>query len=217
MMREKWDRRHYGNGATYGDVCIARTLLKLDDYYSPPSEQTRSRRGRNSDHSTAPVPRAEARNGWDKNPEAAGVNVSAVEDAKRLAAEVNRQRRQLRAYEDYIEDLESQLRWYRAVCRVHLDIQDTPGDEWRFDAEAASTELGPRGEPGPPPDGDLAEGTGVFSDNWDEEISGDDSDEVDSEREQADVSETQASESSAELVEDEPPQGIGTWLRRWWR
>jgi hypothetical protein len=57
----------------------------------------------------------------------------------------------------------------------------------------------------------------VFSDNWDEEISGDDSDEVDSEREQADVSETQASESSAELVEDEPPQGIGTWLRRWWR
>jgi primase-polymerase (primpol)-like protein len=217
LMREKWDRRHYGNGATYGDVCIARTLLKLDDYYSPPSDQTRSRRGRNSDPPTASVRGAEAHNGWDENSEAAGINFSAVEDAKRLATEVNRQQRQLRAYEDYIEDLVSQLRWYRAVCRVHLDIQDTPDDEWRFDAEAASGELGPRGEPASPPDGDLAEDAGVFSDNWDEEISGNECEGRGSEQEWADVGETQASESSTDLAADEPSQGISTWLRRWWR
>ena len=37
LYREKWDRRHYSSGATYGDVTIARALLRVDDYYELPS------------------------------------------------------------------------------------------------------------------------------------------------------------------------------------
>lgn len=36
-MRDKWDRRHYGNGVMYGAICIAQTVLKLDDYYNLPA------------------------------------------------------------------------------------------------------------------------------------------------------------------------------------
>ncbi|MFT4921111.1 MAG: hypothetical protein ACI8XM_000306 [Haloarculaceae archaeon] len=39
LMREKWDRRHYASGATYGAVAIARALLRVDDYYELPSEE----------------------------------------------------------------------------------------------------------------------------------------------------------------------------------
>ncbi|WP_424016315.1 hypothetical protein ACOZ4N_01440 (plasmid) [Halorientalis pallida] len=42
LFREKWDDQHYGNGATYGAVCIAKTLLELTDYYEPPSENSSS-------------------------------------------------------------------------------------------------------------------------------------------------------------------------------
>ena len=38
LYREKWDHRHYASGATYGDVAIARALLRVDDYYELPSE-----------------------------------------------------------------------------------------------------------------------------------------------------------------------------------
>ncbi|MBX0288000.1 hypothetical protein EGH22_16830 [Halomicroarcula sp. F28] len=37
LYREKWDRRHYSSGSTYGDVTIARALLRVDDYYELPS------------------------------------------------------------------------------------------------------------------------------------------------------------------------------------
>lgn len=43
LMRGKWDRVHFANGATYGDVCIARTLLQVNDYYSPPPTSTTTR------------------------------------------------------------------------------------------------------------------------------------------------------------------------------
>jgi hypothetical protein len=39
LYREKWDRRHYASGATYGDVTLARALLRVDDYYELPSEE----------------------------------------------------------------------------------------------------------------------------------------------------------------------------------
>ncbi|MFC7197625.1 hypothetical protein ACFQL4_28250 [Halosimplex aquaticum] len=42
LYRGKWDRVHFANGATYGDVCIARTLLTIDDYYTPPTGRERS-------------------------------------------------------------------------------------------------------------------------------------------------------------------------------
>lgn len=45
LYREKWDDQHYGNGATYGGVCLAKTLLELTDYYEPPESETSSRGG----------------------------------------------------------------------------------------------------------------------------------------------------------------------------
>jgi hypothetical protein len=45
LYREKWDEQHYGNGATYGGVCLAKTLLELTDYYEPPESETSSRGG----------------------------------------------------------------------------------------------------------------------------------------------------------------------------
>jgi hypothetical protein len=38
LHREKWERRHYASGATYGDVALARALLRVDDYYEVPSK-----------------------------------------------------------------------------------------------------------------------------------------------------------------------------------
>nr|WP_152436592.1 hypothetical protein [Halosimplex carlsbadense] len=37
LYREKWDRKHYGSGATYGEVTLARALLRVSDYYELPS------------------------------------------------------------------------------------------------------------------------------------------------------------------------------------
>jgi hypothetical protein len=57
LYREKWDDQHYGNGATYGGVCLAKTLLELTDYYEPPESETSSRGGERpqttTDHSTS--------------------------------------------------------------------------------------------------------------------------------------------------------------------
>ena len=38
LHRDKWERRHYASGATYGDVTLARALLRVDDYYEVPSK-----------------------------------------------------------------------------------------------------------------------------------------------------------------------------------
>ena len=38
LHREKWGRRHYASGATYGNVTLARALLRVEDYYEVPSE-----------------------------------------------------------------------------------------------------------------------------------------------------------------------------------
>lgn len=35
LHRSKWDRTHYGNGATYGDVSIAKALIRVSDYFTP--------------------------------------------------------------------------------------------------------------------------------------------------------------------------------------
>ncbi|AXG09736.1 hypothetical protein DU484_07605 [Haloplanus rubicundus] len=133
LMREKWDRRHYANGATYGNVCIARTLLKLNDYYTPPGGGS----GADTNASQWPAPKeptgrtdiSQSPLELPRNPstDASGdsatrpsanraaqpIDMTAVEDAQRLATTVKRQQAQLDAYEERIADLETHLRLYR--------------------------------------------------------------------------------------------------------
>jgi primase-polymerase (primpol)-like protein len=104
LMREKWDRRHYGNGATYGQVCIARTLLKLDDYYAPPSESTTE--------SETPTPEEQPPPSVS-HPTAD--DESAIAHAQRLATEVQQQERELAAQQERVHELEAQVRWYRRL------------------------------------------------------------------------------------------------------
>lgn len=104
LYREKWDRRHYGNGASYGKVCIARALLKLDDYYDPPSESTAESETATPDErspSSVPQPVAD--------------NESAIAHAQRLATKVQQQERQLAAQQERIHELEAQAQWYRQL------------------------------------------------------------------------------------------------------
>ena len=104
LYREKWDRRHYGNGASYGKVCIARALLKLDDYYDPPSESTAESETATPDErspSSVPQPVAD--------------NESAIAHAQRLATKVQQQERQLAAQQERIHGLEAQAQWYRQL------------------------------------------------------------------------------------------------------
>jgi primase-polymerase (primpol)-like protein len=104
LYREKWDRRHYGNGASYGKVCIARTLLKLDDYYDPPSESTTE--------SETPTPE-------ERPPpsvsQLAADGESAITHAQRLATRVQQQERQLATQRERIRELETQVQWYRQL------------------------------------------------------------------------------------------------------
>jgi primase-polymerase (primpol)-like protein len=104
LYREKWDRRHYGNGATYGKVCIARTLLKLDDYYDSPSKSTTE--------SETPTPEEQP------PPSVSQPSVddeSAIAHAQRLATEVQQQERELAARQERIHELEAQVQWYRQL------------------------------------------------------------------------------------------------------
>jgi len=167
LYREKWDRRHYGNGAKYGAVCVARTLLKLDDYYSPPSADSGEDDGSNqwvtsgsSTRRADPSPSAHGA-GQSRSPEestdgaAPSIDMGAVEDVQRLATKVKRQQEQLDAYEEQIADLETRLRWYR----IALDIQsgDPPlsDNDGPPDFGIATHDIDPRGEPAEPPEGDL--------------------------------------------------------------
>jgi primase-polymerase (primpol)-like protein len=107
LMRGKWDRVHFANGATYGDVCIARTLLQVNDYYSPPPTSTTRERPTHRPPSTAAdVPPSEPT-------PATAIDAQAIEDAKRLATKVEQQQRELQAQRDRIETLEAQIQWYR--------------------------------------------------------------------------------------------------------
>jgi len=104
LCREKWDRRHYGNGATYGKVCIARTLLKLDDYYDPQSTSTTESEMLTPEEQPSP---SVSQPSVDDE--------SAIAHAQRLATEVQQQERELAARQERIHELEAQVQWYRQL------------------------------------------------------------------------------------------------------
>jgi putative DNA primase/helicase len=167
LYREKWDRRHYGNGATYGKVCIARTLLKLDDYYSPPGADSEDDDGANqwatsggstrradpfpSTHGTGQSRSTERSTDGSTSP----IDIGAVEDAQRLATKVKRQQEQLDAYKERIVDLETRLRWYRIAFDLQSGDSPLPGNDGPPDFGIATHDIDPRGEPAAPPRGDL--------------------------------------------------------------
>jgi primase-polymerase (primpol)-like protein len=114
LYRGKWDRVHFANGATYGDVCIARTLLTIDDYYTPPTNQERSTPDdREENLDVAPASEASIHD-TGSSP----VGTGAVDDARRLAAKVQRQQRELDEKRERIAELESRLRQYRTVLGI---------------------------------------------------------------------------------------------------
>jgi hypothetical protein len=116
LYRGKWDRVHFANGATYGAVCVARTLLTVDDYYTPPSETAPSsstERRESADDSHAPL-------GASREPVPPPIEAGAAEDARRLAAKVQRQQRELDGAHERIVDLEKRLRRYRAVLGIDV-------------------------------------------------------------------------------------------------
>jgi hypothetical protein len=113
LMREKWDRHHYGNGAEYGEVCLARALLQVDDYYDPPSNSsTESNRPTSKERPPPSVPQPG---------EAAE---SAIAHAQRLAVKVQQQERELAIRRERIQELEVQIQWYRQLV-VSLGV-DSP-------------------------------------------------------------------------------------------
>jgi len=122
LYRGKWDRVHFANGATYGDVCIARTLLTVEDHYAPSSSLSRSsNKGDNvvsKFSADTPTGRAHYK-GSNRN----SVGTRAVDDAQRLAAKVQRQKRELEAKREYITELEEQLQCYRAMLGVDHDSE----------------------------------------------------------------------------------------------
>jgi len=114
LYRGKWDGIHFANGATYGEVCIARTLLQVDDYYRPSSTSAEAADGA----SHTPSPDTEPDSDIDQSSEPAAtttIDAHAVRDARRLATKVQRQQRELQDQREYIEALETQLQWYRAA------------------------------------------------------------------------------------------------------
>jgi len=132
LYRGKWDRVHFANGATYGAVCVARTLLTVDDYYTPPSETApSSSTGRRESADDSHVPP-----GASGDPVPPPIEAGAAEDARRLAAKVQRQQRELDGAHERIADLEERLRRYRAVLGIEAS-DDGPrsiGNEGDADA-----------------------------------------------------------------------------------
>lgn len=124
LMRGKWDKVHFANGAKYGEVCLARTLLTVDDYYTPPSPSTSS--GSDDRHRSPGESSSSPSSGADQSSESAPIDAGAVEDARRLAAQVQRQQRELDAKRERIAELEARLRQYRAVFGI-----DQPDDSVR--------------------------------------------------------------------------------------
>ena len=114
LYRGKWDRVHFANGATYGDVCIARTLLTIDDYYTPPTGRERSTPDDRDENLGETALSEEPGHNTGSDP----VDTDAVDDARRLAAKVQRQQRDLDEKRERIAELESRLRQYRTVLGI---------------------------------------------------------------------------------------------------
>ena len=139
--RGKWDAVHFGNGPTYGAVCVARTLLTVDDYYTPSSETAPSssteRRGSSDDSHVPP--------GASRDPDPPPIEPGAAGDARRLAAKVQRQHRELDAARERIADLEERLRRYRAVLGIEAsdDGSRSIGSEESADAARNGSHTNP--------------------------------------------------------------------------
>jgi len=216
LMREKWDRRHYGNGAMYGEVCIARTLLKLDDYYSPPANDSEEDDGvdlrKTSERSTGrttPSPSTPGAGPHCSTEEPMDgtvppLDMDAVEDAQRLATKVRRQQEQLDAYEEQIADLETRLRWYRIALDLQSSDASLPGDD-PLENRADTDDIDPRGEPAAPPEGDLDI----------EESRSDDRDAIDPTKQTSKQSESDY-EMENSPSDDDGRSRLGEWLRRRW-
>ena len=125
LYRGKWDRVHFANGATYGDVCISRTLLTIDDYYTPPTNQERSTpddREENLDEVLTPEDSVH-------HTGSSSVNTRAVDDARRLAAKVQRQQRELDEKRERIAELETLLRQYRMALGIEFTANGPSSSE----------------------------------------------------------------------------------------
>jgi hypothetical protein len=151
LMREKWDRRHYSNGARYGEVTVVRALLKIDDYYSPPEAGIKIP---GSGSPRSPM-QSDDKPGFDRLP-ADTTHTQAIEDAKLLASTVQRQQRELNAQRERIAKLETRLRWYRHLVAGRSDnhvagqaddLPDTPNESDPLDLRAG---LSPPREVVPP-------------------------------------------------------------------
>jgi len=119
LMRGKWDSVHFANGATYGDVCVARTLLSVDDYYTPPVNQERTAPN-NTESADSLSPQTNDRR---ESPAVSRLSDGrAVEDARRLATKVQRQQRELESKRERIAELERQLQQYRAVLGIYPEL-----------------------------------------------------------------------------------------------
>jgi len=119
LMRGKWDSVHFANGATYGDVCVARTLLSVDDYYTPPVNQERTAP---NDTESADSPSPQTNDRWEYPADSRLSDGRAVEDARRLATKVQRQQRELESKRERIAELERQLQQYRTVLGIYPEL-----------------------------------------------------------------------------------------------
>jgi hypothetical protein len=124
LMRGKWDKVHFANGAKYGEVCLSRTLLQVDDYYSPPDRPSGSADSAPSRSHSSAEPAVEP-----CLTTADATDVRAVEDAKRLASKVQHQQRQLQAQRERINALETRLQWYRQILGVQSSHDASYGDD----------------------------------------------------------------------------------------
>jgi primase-polymerase (primpol)-like protein len=134
LMRGKWDRVHFANGATYGEVCLARTLLQVDDYYSPSAEVSETSDTRSSRTS----PQSEGRH-EEALASTELVDPRAVEDARRLATKVQQQQRELQRQRERIEELETEIQQYRRILGIQSG-SSTEDDVGSVTASAARSQ-----------------------------------------------------------------------------
>ncbi|WP_455429322.1 phage NrS-1 polymerase family protein [Haloarcula sediminis] len=127
LYRGKWDRVHFANGATYGDVCIARTLLTIDDYYTPPTDHERSIPDDRDENLGETALSEEPAHDAGSDP----VDTNAFDDARRLAAKVQRQQRELDEKRERIAELEACLHQYRTVLGIDPASEKTLLGEMR--------------------------------------------------------------------------------------
>lgn len=207
LVRGKWDKVHFANGATYGAVCIARTLLTVDDYYTPPALSTSS--GSDDRHRPPDKSSTSPSSGPDPSSESPPIDAGAVEDARPLAAQVQCQQRELDAKRERIAELEARLRQYRAVLGIS-DPDDSvrPRDDGIADAAVGNGVQEDCSSWNERPIGYHVEGSSTTPSNG----QGTNEHEPTPPDENEDTREVGADSSEQEL---EPSTGLSRRLRRW--